>query len=219
MRRKVTPELLDTDDGTPQEVAASLADLRHINRLFGGTSTSIDLLRRFALRAHTRHISILDVGSGAGDVPMAAQDALRREGVDSTLTLLDSNASHLPSQMQTVVGDALAPPFANNQFDVVTSSLFVHHLEPDDVRRFVQSSLRVARQAVIINDLVRSLPHLLLVYAGMPMFRSRITRHDSVASVRRAYTVGELNEILSGLGSCIEFSTHYLYRVGVIIWK
>ena len=31
--------------------------------------------------------------------------------------------------------------------------------------------------------LVRSRLHLALVYAGLPLWRSRLTRHDSVASV------------------------------------
>ena len=39
MRRTVTPELLDSDSGTPAEVAASLADLNFINRWFGGIAT------------------------------------------------------------------------------------------------------------------------------------------------------------------------------------
>ena len=40
MKRIVTTEWLDSDKGTPAEVAASLADLRGINRRFGGVATT-----------------------------------------------------------------------------------------------------------------------------------------------------------------------------------
>lgn len=223
MRRTVIPELLDSDAGSAREIQASLADLRRINRWFGGISTTTSLLRSVARRSKLTDISLLDVGSGSGDVPLAAQAALARERVRLNVTLLDANHSHLPpgtqSGAQSVVGDALALPFVDNWYDVVSCSLFVHHLEPDQVRRFAKGCLRVARQALVINDLRRSFLHLALVCAGMPLYRSRLTRHDAVASVRRAYTPEELREILSGIGTRVEISRHYLYRMGVIVWK
>jgi len=58
-----------------------------------------------------------------------------------------------------------------------------------------------------------------LVYAGQPLFRSRVTRHDTVASVERAYTADELREILNDIPvRSLEFHNTYLYRMGVIAW-
>ena len=48
MKRVVIPELLDTDCGTPSEVAASLGDLRRINRWFGGVTTTDEMIWRVA---------------------------------------------------------------------------------------------------------------------------------------------------------------------------
>ncbi len=231
MRRTVTSELLDSDKGSSREVADSLADLRLINRLFGGVRTSSQLLRRVAEQIGSSKLSVLDIGSASGDVPLAAGRELERLGFEVNLTLLDAKATHLPmngtraaaarnvTTLQTVVGDALALPFADDSFDIATCSLVVHHFEPDQIRMFVSDALRVAKRALIINDVRRSLVHLGLVYAGFPLFRSRITRFDGPASVRRAYTEDELREIVRGLGSRSEFSSHFLYRVGVIIWK
>ena len=85
---------------------------------------------------------------------------------------------------------------------------------------FAREALRVCRRAVLINDLIRSRTHLALVYLGLPLFRSRITWHDAPASVRRAYTVDEMRELLSRLpAQRIEMSRHYLYRMGVLVWK
>ena len=71
-----------------------------------------------------------------------------------------------------------------------------------------------------INDLIRSRLHLALTYAGLPLFRSRITWHDAPASVRRAYTREEMRTMLAELpAKRLEITLHYLYRMGVLLWK
>ena len=221
MRRTVIPELLDDDLGTPAEVAASLADLRGINQRFGGTQTTVDLLRRVAAECGCRELSLLEVGAGAGDVPLDARTLLAAENVTLKLTLLDRMWSHLNgSPAAAVCGDALQLPFRDSAFDVVSCSLLAHHLEPDELRSFAREGLRVCRRAVLINDLIRSRMHLWLVYAGLPLFRSRLTRHDAPASVRRAYTLKEMRRMLQEMPAArITITRHHLYRMGVLLWK
>jgi len=221
MQRKTGPELLDEDVGTTQEIAASLADLRHINNWFGGTCTTISLLRKVAFAGTSRQLSVLEVGAGAGDVPLAARKAVAREGVELLVTLLDRAQSHLPAHgPASIAADALHLPFVDDAFDVVSSSLLFHHFEPDVVRQFVDEALRVCRRAVLINDIVRSRIHLGLVYLGLPLFRSRLTWHDAPASVRRAYTADEIRALLSQLPARqVDTTRHFLYRIGVLVWK
>ena len=69
MKRVLTAEWLDTDAGTPAEVAASLSDLRDINRRFGGIATTEGLIARVVRELNTRTLSLLEVAAGAGDVP------------------------------------------------------------------------------------------------------------------------------------------------------
>ncbi len=129
--------------------------------------------------------------------------------------------THLPRNGATsVAGDALKLPFRDGAFDVVSCSLFAHHLEPDELCMFAVEAMRICRRAVLINDLIRSRLHLWLVYAGLPLFRSRITWHDAPASVRRAYTPEELRQILRKVpAEEITISKHFLYRMGVLMWK
>ena len=62
--------------------------------------------------------------------------------------------------------------------------------------------------------------HLSLVYAGMPLYRSRLTRHDAPASVRQAYTTEEMQTLLAQTSAArVEIHRHYLFRMGVIAWK
>ena len=221
MKRRVTDELLDSDQGTPREIALSLRDLRHINDWFGGTRTTAALLGRIAKQTHTSCLSVLEVGSGRGDVPLAAKRNLRRLGIDLQVTLLDRMWSHLPQDgVSAVAADTLRLPFGDGTFDVVSSSLFAHHFDPQELAVVAGEALRVSRQAVLINDLLRSRLHLGLVYLSLPLFRSSITWKDAPASVRRAYTVAEMRSLLARLPtSRVEVSRHFLFRMGILIWK
>ena len=220
MRRVVIPELLDTDAGTPAEIRGSLRDLRFINTYFGGVRAATWLVEQAARHAGKRSLSLLEVAAGSGYVPERTRAVLRRRGIELHPTLLDRSPAHLNSSRPAVVGDALALPFNDASFDLVSCSLFAHHLEPEELQRFVREGLRVCRLALLINDLIRHPLHLLLVYAGLPLYRSRLTRHDAVASVRRAYTMEEMRALLGGAAaSRLEFSRHYLFRMGVLVWK
>jgi hypothetical protein len=93
-------------------------------------------------------------------------------------------------------------------------------LSPTQVVAFVDECLRVCRVGVVINDLIRHSLHIALVYAGFPLYRSRITRNDAPASVLQAYTIPEMRELLSQTKAArVEVSRRYLFRMGVLAWK
>ncbi|HLK06438.1 MAG TPA: methyltransferase domain-containing protein [Candidatus Angelobacter sp.] len=221
MKRVVVEELLDSDAGTAAEVAGSLKDLRMFNSLFGGVHTMASLLRRVAQKRRLKQISWVDVAGGEGYVATQTQRSLARSGISSQPVILDRAPTHLSNTHPAVCGDALALPFRDNSFDAVGCSLFMHHLEPAEIVRFVREGLRVARHAFLVQDLQRHPLHLALGYLGMPLYRSRITRHDAVASVKRAYTVDEVRRMLALVLAAenIEIRKFFLFRMGVIVWK
>jgi ubiquinone/menaquinone biosynthesis C-methylase UbiE len=220
MKRIPSAELLDTDAGTPQEVAASLADLRWFNRWFGGQHTTLRMLEQVVRTTHAKSLSLLEVAAGSGYVAHATKDHLATRGIELSITLLDRIASHVGNGGRSVVGDALALPFRDSSFDLVSCCLFAHHLSPEELVQFVKQGLRVCRKAVLINDLIRNPAHWALAYAGTPLYRSRITRNDAPASVRQAYTRQEMLEILrKTCAASVEIDTYYLFRMGAIAWK
>ncbi|MBI2677450.1 MAG: methyltransferase domain-containing protein [Candidatus Koribacter versatilis] len=220
MRRIVVPELLDTDAGTPAEIESSLADLRAINRRFGGAETLFQLVRAAARQRGLARLSLLDVAGASGDVPRSVQSRLRDEGIELAVTVLDRVAGHLNGCFPAIAADALRMPLRDASFDLVSCSLFLHHLEPEEIISFVDEALRVTRHAVLLNDLRRTPLHLALVYAARPLFRSPLTKHDAPASVRRAYTPSELRTLVGRTRAArVELSTFYLFRMGATVWK
>lgn len=227
MKRFVVEELLDTNAGTPEEVQLSLDDLRGVNRWLGGNTFHTRLFAK-AVAGTTGPLSILEAAAGRATALQAALLPLQKQSRALTIHLLDASPDHLPTAShwdpslpapQCIPGNALNLPFADNSMDIVSCCLFLHHLEPEQWTIFFREALRVARVAVIFNEPERSRGHWLLACLGRFVFRSRISTHDSKASVRRAYTLEETRRILSAAGCQFEVQRHHCYRVGGIVWK
>jgi len=222
MQRVSTQEILDSDACPPVEVETSLRDLCRINRWFGGIATTRRLIERVASTTGQKRFAVLEVAAGFGEVSKIAGRQLAHKGITLDVTDLDRVRTHLLRGNRAVVADALALPFQDGSFDLVSCSLFAHHLEPAELARFTNEALRVSRCAVLINDLVRHPLHVALVYAGFPLMRSYVSRVDGLASVRRAYVPDEMRQILSSgteTAARVEISRHFLFRMGVIAWK
>jgi ubiquinone/menaquinone biosynthesis C-methylase UbiE len=226
MERVVEEEWLDSDLCTPEEIASALHGIALANRRFGGVRLHARLLQRALARVsqETRRPHILEVASGRADV---FQAALLRLGRTVDVTLLDRSAVHLPdprawpAELPTphvVAGDALDLPFPDSSVDIVSCCLFLHHLEPPQIVRYLAEAQRVARVAVVINDLERSAIHYRLAQLNRIIDPSRISRHDGPVSVRRAYTRNELAGMLSETGTSFHLERAWLYRLGAVLW-
>ena len=225
MKRVLEEEWLDGDLGTPAEVASALRSIGAVNRLFGGNRTHTMLLRKIAGRAGLKRLVVLEVASGRGQVVSGAARTLAREGLALEVTLLDLNRSHLPEVWPSTLcaprkleGDALAIPLPDSSVDVVSCCLFLHHLSTDQARGFLREALRVARVAVLINDLERTPTHAFLSSLMSLIDPSRISRHDGPASVRQAYSRAELATLFAETGRRWGLDRRFLYRMAGVVW-
>src|SRR5436305_9868754 len=97
MQRRPSLELLDTDSGTPKEVADSLIDLRWFNRWFGGIATVRAMIQTVARKTGKSKFSVLEVAAGDGSLMQAVCTSLQKYGIRLNITLLDRAPSHLPT--------------------------------------------------------------------------------------------------------------------------
>jgi SAM-dependent methyltransferase len=188
-------ELMDRPVDDPIELEQNLTDIEFANRRLGGIAPILRALRRTGAR------TVLDVGSGSGDVPYALVRDGRRRGVDLRATCLDRSEAMLAiarrrtgadERLSFVCGQGERLPFDDDSFDVVTCTLALHHFEPPQARELLREMRRVARLTPIVSDLVRSR----LAFAATWLWanvttRNRLTRHDAPLSVRRAYLPAE----------------------------
>jgi len=189
-------EILDDPDVDPDVVTRSLADVVRSNSLFGGLSSAIDELKD-AFKDVPRKATLLDVGTGLGDIPCRAREVARQNGIDLTTVGLDSalelaRASR-PVLTLAVCGDALRLPFADHSVDIVMCSQVLHHFAGADALKLLREMNRVARVRVIVSDLRRSwIAAAGLWVASFPLRFHAVSRHDGVVSVMRGFTPEEL---------------------------
>ncbi len=221
--RKPGREWLDEDLGSPAEVAAALASIEFVNRWFGGERVHRRLLAEAA--GGRRELEVLEVAAGRATSLASAGLWLGRQGVTLRATLLDRQASHLPSgwpeslpATRLVEGNALAIPLPDKSVDVVSCCLFLHHLGPAEAAVFLAQAARVARVAVVVNDLERTRVHYALARLFSLSDRSRLSRHDGPVSVRQAYSRGELLAMLNAVGVRAVVRRRFLCRLAGIVW-
>ena len=195
-RRRRGAEILDSPDVDPKLVTRSLADVARANALFGGISSALDELRG-ALKEVPRAATLLDVGTGLGDIPCRARKEARRSGVELTAIGLDS-APELASASRasvdfSVCADALRLPFPDNSIDIVMCSQVLHHFAGSDASALLREMNRVARARVIVSDIRRSwFAAVGLWLVSFPLRFHAVSRHDGVVSVMRGFTPDEL---------------------------
>jgi ubiquinone/menaquinone biosynthesis C-methylase UbiE len=205
-KRVDIPELLDEGKASLSDIHQSLEDMRRLNQWLFGVWATLTPIKARVLRL-PKPLTIVDVATGSGQMAQAMAawatrewQAVRVIGVDLLPTHLAHaqrwNIRERTPHTQLVAGNGLCLPFADQSVDIVTSSLFLHHLDEMALGQFFAECRRVARHGVVMSDLWRHWLPFTLYQMMEPVFvRSPITRYDSRASFRRAYTPQEMERI------------------------
>jgi ubiquinone/menaquinone biosynthesis C-methylase UbiE len=220
-------ELLDARQHDLAELEESLDQVAEVNRLLGGRrAVWHGLAPLLDARAVT---SVLDVGTGSADIPIDLVRRARRTGLRLSVVATDVHpqmravARRRTADLGTIsigAADALALPYSDRSFDVVLLSLTLHHFEQADQLRALREAGRVARRAVIVNELERCRAN----YCGARFLaatrwrRNRLTRHDGPLSVLRAFTREELRELAAAAGLRTErLERRFFYRLLLVL--
>ena len=189
----------------PQRHLHALRGLERINRW--SRSGQIVWLPIWALAQETgtRSLRVLDIATGAGDVPIRLWHRARRANVHLRIDGCDRNlravafaaqrAARAQAEVRFFQWDALAdetPP----GYDVLISSLFLHHLDNEQGVRLLKHMTQAAGRMMLVNDLVRSAMGLALAYVGTRLLStSDVVHTDGPRSVQAAYTIDEVHTL------------------------
>jgi SAM-dependent methyltransferase len=194
--RERTPELMDDPALDPAEHRRALAGLARINRVSNSAGVLWPVIPVLA-RELGRPVRVLDVATGSGDVPAGLLRKAKRAGVALEVAGCDISARAIDEArrcrpgIEFFVHDALHARLPAG-FDVVTCSLFLHHLSNDDALALLANMESAARYLVLVNDLARSRFNFVIVWlAARLLTRSRVVRFDGPASVRSAFAPEE----------------------------
>jgi len=203
-------EILDDPTVDPSIRERSITDVTRSNRWLGGLRAALAEIR--AVIRDRNGATLLDVGTGLGDIPAEVMRDMPSRvvtiGVDEARSLLVAARRRMT---YGVCADALALPFRDASIDVVMCSQVLHHFEFTDAERLIREMNRVARIAVIISDLRRSW----IAAAGFwlvsfPLRFHRVSRHDGVVSVLRGFTAKDLQRLVRAATGVNPVVRHHL---------
>jgi SAM-dependent methyltransferase len=208
--RRCTAEIMDQPGLGAVEHAAALRGLGRINRVSRSAGILWPEIESLARRHPGRAIRVLDLATGGGDVPIMLARRARKSGLNVAIDGCDispvavafaarsANEAAMPVHFFRL--DALNEPLPEGP-DVVTCSLFLHHLSDDEALRLLRKMAGTARSMVLVNDLLRSRVGYWLAWAGCRVLsRSPIVLHDGPASVRAAFSLAEARDLARRAG-------------------
>jgi 2-polyprenyl-3-methyl-5-hydroxy-6-metoxy-1,4-benzoquinol methylase len=217
-------ELLDDPAADPAIVRSSLSHIARSNRWLGGRSAMLfGLGQALSGVATGSPITLLDVGTGAGDLPLAAQRWGSRRGIRIQPLGLDLSlaAARLAREngIPAVAGCGGSLPLRNQSVDVVLVSQVIHHLRRDAAVTLLRECDRIARIAVVVTDLNRAR----MAMAGFWLVSRLLqfdpaTRADGLTSVRRGYSPAEFRRLFVEAGLPARCHRRPGYRL-VAIWR
>jgi 2-polyprenyl-3-methyl-5-hydroxy-6-metoxy-1,4-benzoquinol methylase len=217
-------ELLDDPAADPVLAAESLRNITRSNRWFGGAAAVRFGLRR-ALDGVERGttVTLLDIGTGAGDLPGVARRWAERRGLRLLPVGLERSrvAASLAqrSGVPCAVACAGVPPIRDKSVDVVLVSQVVHHLDSVSAVRLLRTCDRLARRAVLITDLRRGAFGRVAFWVGARALGfDPVTLADGMTSIRRGYTPLELRALLARAGIRGTVNRRPGYRL-VAVWR
>ena len=196
------PEIMDGQTlDMPRHVQA-LQGLARINHWSGSVGIVWSSIRAFVHQRETRALRVLDIATGAGDVPIGLWQAAHRtgllleiDGCDRSLTALEHArlcAKRVKADIHFFELDALTDEVPSG-YDIIISSLFLHHLDDEEAVCLLRNMGQAAGGMVVVNDLVRSVRGLALAYVGTRVLStSDVVHADGPRSVRAAYTIEEV---------------------------
>lgn len=190
-------------DGADLDPAEHHAALNGLERLNVVALQSRPFWREIAPLAARGPLRVLDVASGGGGLVCALRRRAQRAGVEMIVDGCDRS----PLAVEHATARAARLGVQNGRFfewdlfqdgtpegyDVLTNTLFLHHLSESEAIAFLSSCRERVHRLVLISDILRTRMGLLMVHAacrtlgGSPMVVA-----DGLASLRASFTVSEM---------------------------
>jgi SAM-dependent methyltransferase len=208
-QRRRIPELMDDPAIDPAEHRRALEGLARINRWSRSDAVVWPVVKEVARRHSNRPIKMLDVATGAGDVPIALWRRAKLAGINVELSACDvsptaldyaaRNAAKCEAPIRFFQHNVVCDPLPGD-YDLVVCSLFLHHLSETEATTMLRH-MKDSADVVGVNDLARSRMNYVMVWLATRLLsRSPVVHFDGPASVQSAFTPSEAKALAERAG-------------------
>ena len=212
------PEFVDREDTPAETIRAELRLLESTNRRLGIHRLILRSIDRILERHSPATLRVLDLATGAADVPRAIVSAARERGIPIEVTAIDINPVAIELARESCDGfpeiqieqqDARDLSFEQDASDIVTCSASLHHFSAADAVQVLRQINRVAKLGYVILDLRRNrIATLFTRLFAMLAIRNPAFRTDAIKSTRAAFSFSEL----SGMAQTAGLKNHRIER-------
>lgn len=230
MHRHRLPELMDDLQLDPELHHAALRGLRRVNIISRSTQILWSVLRQTAAKVSHRPLRVLDVACGGGDLVVGIANRAARAKLNLEIDGCDISPRAVEyanefasrngiSHSCFFVSDAIHDQLPDD-YDVVMSSLFLHHLDEDDATQLLQKMASACRHSVLLSDLRRTrLGYALAVVGCRLLTLSPIVHTDGPLSVRAAWSDTEVLGLTAAAGMHDVRLTHLWPQRFLLTWS
>ena len=208
--RRLVPELMDNPELDACHHRDALRGLERINRCTGNGLVAWRPIRELARRLERDRLRLLDVATGAADIPIELSRRARTEGLaleidacdvsQRALEVAEQNCARAGTRINLFTLDVVEQTIGK-QYDLIMCSQFLHHLTVEQTESVLLKMASAARHRVVVIDLARTRWNWLqVVIATRVLSRSKVVHFDGPQSVRAAYTFAEIRAIASRVG-------------------
>lgn len=209
-RRSLRPEWMDDPLLDNVRHLEALKGLERLNRWSLSAETFWPEINALARELNRPRLRILDIATGAGDIPLRLWQKSRNEGLRLTIEACDKSPSAIEyAQREARARNADVRFFSLDlfsqklpeEYDVIMSSLFFHHLEEKQAADLLLSMSHSATHLILVNDLIRHSFGLALAYVGTRLLTSSpVVHNDGPQSVRAAFSLEEIKALARKAG-------------------
>ncbi|MHC5027104.1 MAG: methyltransferase domain-containing protein [Planctomycetota bacterium] len=208
--RRVEPELMDDPALDARAHAHALVGLARLNRIDRAGARLWKAMRGVVRSSPTRPWRVLDLAAGSGDLAIDVCQRARRAGIDLVMDGCDISSRAVATSTEAARAAGVRARFVEADvlrdgvpggYDIVTCSLFMHHLDDEQATALLRRMVESAGAFVIVSDLRRSRASLAAVWLGSRLLsRSPVVRVDAIRSVRAAFTLEEFRSVAADAG-------------------
>jgi 2-polyprenyl-3-methyl-5-hydroxy-6-metoxy-1,4-benzoquinol methylase len=222
-------EILDDFELQGNDLAQNLRELQIVNSNLGGYSVVKEGIEQIIEKDSLKgRIRVADIGCGGGDTLRELAKWSLKKGFSLELTGIDANKSAVNfaedqsrdyPEISFKQLNIFSEEFKVLDYDIIMFNLFVHHFEEGQIIAFLKVC-RDKKAVVLINDLQRSALAYTLFRLSSKVFNfSKISRHDGMLSIRKAFTRKDLRELLIASGfTQFTIKWKWAFRYQVIAW-
>lgn len=231
--RSERPEIQDTEVDT-QRGLAIMSELHRANQRMRYYDLVCHRFTRFvdARASAEKPLSVLEVGTGHGHVILNVAKHLaprfphaRFAGMDIKPSFVDfarQNAAEEGVPVEFFAADAIEMAAScPRRFDFILMSMVAHHLKPFELYSFLQAILPLTSQGVFIMDVRRDFMNIVKskLFSLWNSGYSDDFKADAIQSMRRGYTVGEIEWLLGSIPGPGRVSAEACGDVFLTAWR